>query len=125
MQNDKKEMRHYIGAAGIFTLIILLLMFLSYVEIPPVNKDLFVAIVGTLVSSLGIVVYVIIGQQPDEVTKLQKKNEGLETTTHQMEKRNDQLEEMIIEMQAKMIQKLTFFGSQCSCGKDNCECKTK
>ena len=125
MQNDKKEMRHYLGAAGIFTLIILLLMFLSYVEIPPVNKDLFVAIVGTLVSSLGIVVYVIIGQQPDEVTKLQKKNEGLETTTHQMEKRNDQLEEMIIEMQAKMIQKLTFFGSQCSCGKDNCECKTK
>ena len=123
MQNDKKEMRHYIGAAGIFTLIILLLMFLSYVEIPPVNKDLFVAIVGTLVSSLGIVVYVIIGQQPDEVTKLQKKNESLESTTHQMEKRNDQLEEMIIEMQAKMIQKLTFFGSQCSCGKDNCECK--
>ena len=125
MQNEKREMRHYAGAAGIFTLIILLLMFLSYVEIPPVNKDLFVAIVGTLVSSLGIVVYVIIGQQPDEVTKLQKKNEGLETTTHQMEKRNDQLEEMIIEMQAKMIQKLTFFGSQCSCGKDNCECKTK
>ena len=123
MQNEKREMRHYIGAAGIFTLIILLLIFLSYVEIPPVNKDLFVAIVGTLVSSLGIVVYVIIGQQPDEVTKLQKKNEGLETTSHQMEKRNDQLEEMIIEMQAKMIQKLTFFGSQCSCGKDNCECK--
>jgi len=123
MENDKKEMRHYLGAAGIFTLIILLLIFLSYVEIPPVNKDLFVAIVGTLVSSLGIVVYVIIGQQPDEVTKLQKKNEGLETTSHQMEKRNDQLEEMIIEMQAKMIQKLTFFGSQCSCGKDNCECK--
>jgi len=123
MENEKKEMRHYLGAAGIFTLIILLLIFLSYVEIPPVNKDLFVAIVGTLVSSLGIVVYVIIGQQPDEVTKLQKKNEGLETTSHQMEKRNDQLEEMIIEMQAKMIQKLTFFGSQCSCGKDNCECK--
>ena len=125
MENEKKEMRHYIGAAGIFTLIILLLMFLSYVEIPPVNKDLFVAIVGTLVSSLGIVVYVIIGQQPDEVTKLQKKNESLESITHQMEKRNDQLEEMIIEMQAQMIQKLTFFGDQCSCGKDNCDCKTK
>ena len=123
MQNDKKEMRHYAGAAGIFTLIILLLMFLSYVEIPPVNKDLFVAIVGTLVSSLGIVVYVIIGQQPDEVTKLQKKNESLESTTHQMEKRNDQLEEMIIEMQAQMIQKLTFFGDKCACGEENCNCK--
>ena len=123
MQNDKKEMRHYVGAAGIFTLIILLLMFLSYVEIPPVNKDLFVAIVGTLVSSLGIVVYVIIGQQPDEVTKLQKKNESLESMAHQMEKRNDQLEEMIIEMQAKMIQKLTFFGDRCACGEENCNCK--
>jgi len=67
LRNEKKEIRHYIGAAGIFILIILLLLFLSYVEIPPVNKDLFVAIVGTLVSSLGIVVYVIIGQQPDEV----------------------------------------------------------
>ena len=123
MRNEKKEMRNYIGAAGIFTLIILLLMFLSYVEIPPVNKDLFVAIVGTLVSSLGIVVYVIIGQQPDEVTKLQKKNESLETATHQMEKRNDQLEEMIIEMQAQMIQKLTFFGDKCTCGEENCNCK--
>ena len=45
---NRKETLHYIGAAGIFTLIILLLLFLSYVEIPPVNKDLFVAIVGTL-----------------------------------------------------------------------------
>ena len=107
MNNEKKEVRHYIGAAGIFTLIILLLIFLSYVEIPPVNKDLFVAIVGTLVSSLGIVVYVIIGQQPDEVNKLQKKNKSLEAMTHQMEKRNDQLEEMIIDMQKEMIEKFT------------------
>lgn len=108
MNNEKKEVRHYIGAAGIFTLIILLLIFLSYVEIPPVNKDLFVAIVGTLVSSLGIVVYVIIGQQPDEVNKLQKKNESLESMTHQMEKRNDQLEEMIIDMQKRNDRKIYF-----------------
>ena len=74
MTNDRKEVRHYIGAAGIFVLIVALLLFLSFVEIPPVNKDLFVAIVGTLVSSLGMVVYTIIGQQPDEVNKLQKKN---------------------------------------------------
>ena len=124
MQNEKREKRHYIGAAGIFTLIILLLIFLSYVEIPPVNKDLFVAIVGTLVSSLGIVVYVIIGQQPDEVTKLQKKNESLETMSHQMEKRNDQLEAMIIEIQKEIIENLSSLN-KCNCGKDNCDCKTK
>ena len=95
------------GAAGIFMLIITLLVFLSFVEVPPVNKDLFVAIVGTLVSSLGIVVYTIIGQQPDEVNKLTKKNEALNTLTAQMEKRNEQLEEMIIKIQKDIIHKLT------------------
>ena len=85
----------------------MLLIFLSYVEVPPVNKDLFVAIVGTLVSSLGVVVYTIIGQQPDEVNKLQKKNESLSSVNNQMEVRNDQLEQMIIEMQKEMIEKLS------------------
>ena len=54
MTNERKDIRHYVGALGIFVLIVCLLLFLSFVEIPPVNKDLFVAIVGTLVSSLGI-----------------------------------------------------------------------
>ena len=107
MANQNKDIRHYAGAAGIFLLIIMLLIFLSYVEVPPVNKDLFVAIVGTLVSSLGVVVYTIIGQQPDEVNKLQKKNESLSSVNNQMEVRNDQLEQMIIEMQKEMIEKLT------------------
>jgi len=107
MTNDRKEVRHYAGAAGIFILIVSLLLFLSFVEIPPVNKDLFVAIVGTLVSSLGMVVYTIIGQQPDEVNKLQKKNESLTSINNQMETRNDQLEQMIIDMQKEMIEKLT------------------
>ena len=73
MANQNKDVRHYAGAAGIFLLIIMLLIFLSYVEVPPVNKDLFVAIVGTLVSSLGVVVYTIIGQQPDEVINYKRK----------------------------------------------------
>jgi len=107
MANQNKDIRHYAGAAGIFLLIIMLLIFLSYVEVPPVNKDLFVAIVGTLVSSLGVVVYTIIGQQPDEVNKLQKKNESLSSVNNQMEVRNDQLEQMIIEMQKEMIEKLS------------------
>tara|TARA_R100001443_G_scaffold106400_1_gene115770 strand:+ start:601 stop:951 length:351 start_codon:yes stop_codon:yes gene_type:complete len=109
MTNEKhrKDLRHYLGALGIFLLIICLLLFLSFVEIPPVNKDLFVAIVGTLVSSLGMVVYTIVGQQPDEVNQLQKKNESLSSINDQMETRNDQLEQMIIEMQKEMIDKLT------------------
>jgi len=107
MTKDQRDIRHYVGAAGIFILIVMLLLFLSFVEIPPVNKDLFVAIVGTLVSSLGVVIYTIIGQQPDEVNTLQKKNESLSSTNNQMEIRNDQLEQMIIDMQKEVIEKLT------------------
>ena len=107
MSKDQKDLRHYLGASGIFILIVMLLLFLAFIEIPPVNKDLFVAIVGTLVSSLGLVVYTIIGQQPDEVNTLQKKNESLSSTNQQMEIRNDQLEKMIIDMQKEVIEKLT------------------
>ena len=107
MTKDQRDIRHYVGASGIFILIVMLLLFLSFIEIPPVNKDLFVAIVGTLVSSLGVVIYTIIGQQPDEVNTLQKKNESLSSTNNQMEIRNDQLEQMIIDMQKEVIEKLT------------------
>tara|TARA_R100000935_G_C2826397_1_gene162546 strand:+ start:749 stop:1093 length:345 start_codon:yes stop_codon:yes gene_type:complete len=107
MSKDQKDLRHYLGASGIFILIVMLLLFLAFIEIPPVNKDLFVAIVGTLVSSLGLVVYTIIGQQPDEVNTLQKKNESLSSTNQQMEIRNDQLEKIIIDMQKEVIEKLT------------------
>ena len=85
VEDKNKDLRHYLGALGIFILIICLLLFLSFIEIPPVNKDLFVAIVGTLVSSLGMVVYTIVGQQPDEVNRLQKKNESLTSVNNQME----------------------------------------
>ena len=112
MSKDQKDLRHYLGASGIFILIVMLLLFLAFIEIPPVNKDLFVAIVGTLVSSLGMVVYTIIGQQPDEVNTLQKKNESLSSVNNQMESRNDQLEQMIIEMQKEVIEKLTDLKSK-------------
>ena len=51
MTNDKnKDLRHYLGALGIFLLIICLLLFLSFVEIPPVNKDLFVDILDRVLA---------------------------------------------------------------------------
>ncbi len=39
--------------------------------------------------------------------QLTKKNEALSTLTAQMEKRNDQLEDMIIKIQRDIIHKLT------------------
>lgn len=102
-----KDLRHYVGAAGIFLLIIFLLLFLSFNQIPPVNKDVFVSIVGMMVGSMSVVIYTIIGKNPEELEQIKQKNESLQATADQMEVRNDQLEEMIINMQKDIIKKLT------------------
>tara|TARA_B100000035_G_C21019768_1_gene563509 strand:- start:1829 stop:2176 length:348 start_codon:yes stop_codon:yes gene_type:complete len=110
---NAKDLRHYVGAAGIFLLIIFLLLFLSFNQIPPVNKDVFVSIVGMMVGSMSVVIYTIIGKNPEELEALRSKNESLQATADQMEVRNDQLEEMVINIQKDIIKKLTCE----SCGK--------
>ena len=106
-----KDIRHYVGAVGIFSLVIGLLIFLSLKQIPAENKDIFVSIVGMIVGSLSVVIYAVIGKNPDEVAELQKKNQSLQSLCDQMEKRNDQLEAMIIKIQEDIIEKLTVLGA--------------
>jgi len=60
----KKDLIHYCGAAGIFIVVILLLMYLAKNSIPLENKDIFVSIVGTLNASLAVVIYSILGKNP-------------------------------------------------------------
>tara|TARA_B100000212_G_scaffold261468_1_gene201352 strand:- start:14654 stop:15055 length:402 start_codon:yes stop_codon:yes gene_type:complete len=108
----KKELRHYLGAAGVFILVIGLLLFLAYNDIPQSNKDIFVSIIGMIVGSLSVVIYTIIGKNPDEVNSLQKKVESLQALADTMEKRNDQLEAMIIELQRSIIEKLSVVGAR-------------
>jgi len=107
-----KEIRHYVGAAGVFILVIGLMLFLAYNDIPQSNKDIFVSIIGMIVGSLSVVIYTIIGKNPDEVNALQQKVESLQSLADTMEKRNDQLEAMIIELQREIIQKLSVVGAQ-------------
>jgi hypothetical protein len=109
--NGNRDIRHYLGAVGVFALVIMLLLFLSFHQIPQDNKYIFVSITGMIVGSLSVVIYAVIGKNPDEVTALQKKNESLQALCDQMEKRNDQLEAMIIKIQEDIIDKLTLLGA--------------
>jgi|TARA_R100001460_G_scaffold48531_1_gene86540 Na+/melibiose symporter-like transporter len=111
IMNGNRDIRHYIGAVGVFLLVILLLLFLSFHQIPADNKDIFVSITGMIVGSLSVVIYAVIGKNPDEVAQLQKKNQSLQSLCDQMEKRNDQLEAMIIKIQEDIIDKLTLLGA--------------
>lgn len=110
-QKAKNDLRHYAGAAGIFILIIFLLLFLSFNEVPPVNKDIFVTVTGMVVGSLSVVIYTIIGRNPDEVDALTKKVDSLETANDHLVKQKDELEHMVITLQENMIDKISILGA--------------
>jgi hypothetical protein len=110
-QKAKNDLRHYAGAAGIFILIIFLLLFLSFNEVPPVNKDIFVTVTGMVVGSLSVVIYTIIGRNPDEVDALTKKVDSLQTANDLLVKQKDELEKMVITLQENMIDKISVLGA--------------
>ena len=110
-QKGKNDLRHYAGAAGIFILIIFLLLFLSFNEVPPVNKDIFVTVTGMVVGSLSVVIYTIIGRNPDEVDALTKKVDSLQTANDHLVNQKDELEKMVITLQENMIDKISILGA--------------
>ena len=127
-----KELRNYVGAAGVFVFVIGILVFLSYNEIPSVNKDVIVSIIGMIVGSLSVVIMTIIGR--NEVNELKKQNEGLSSKVEHLVNQKDELERMLITIQTNMIDQLTLLGAnafdtiyskkkKCVCGKDECKCE--
>ena len=132
-----KELRHYIGAIGIFVFVIGILVFLSFHQIPNMNKDVVVSIIGMIVGSLSVVIMTVIGRNPDEVNELKKQNEGLNSKVEHLVAQKDELERMLITIQTNIIDQLTLLGANafdtiyskkeltCTCGENNCKCKGK
>jgi ABC-type enterochelin transport system permease subunit len=129
----QKEIRHYVGAIGIFIFVVGILTFLSFHEIPTVNKDIIVSIIGMIVGSLSVVIMTVIGRNPDEVNELKKANEGLTSKVEHLVQQKDELEKMLITVQTNIIDQLTMLGSnafdtiyhpkKCVCGKQSCKCE--
>jgi len=107
----KKDLIHYIGAAGIFILVVLLLLYLANNSIPAENKDIFVSITGMIVGSLSVVIYAIIGKNPEEVSALQSKVESQQKHIDMLVLQKDAYEAQIIALQNDIIDKLSLAGS--------------
>ena len=105
-----KELRGYIGAGIIFFLVIGLLLFLSFYEVPQSNNDIFKVIVGMLVGSLSAVIYTFIGKNPEEVSNLKAKNESLEKQVAQIIDEKDKIEKVLRDLQTEVIDKLSISG---------------
>ena len=122
---NNKELRGYLGAGIIFFLVMGLLLFLAFVEIPETNNDIFKVIVGMLVGSLSVVVYTFIGKNPEEVSNLTAKNESLEKQVALMVEDKDKVEKLLRDLQTEVIEKLSITGESFAfkngCEIDECE----
>jgi hypothetical protein len=107
----KRDLIYYCGAAGIFVLVILMLLYLANNSIPPANKDLVVSIIGVIAGSLSVVIFSLIGKNPDEVAQLQSKTESQQKQIEMLVKQKDELEQMLISLQNSLIDNMTIFGS--------------
>jgi|TARA_B100001059_G_C17767189_1_gene546294 hypothetical protein len=103
---ERKEIRGYIGSGVVFLFVILLLVFLSWQEIPKSNNDSFKLIIGALIATIGAAVYVFIGKDPNHVEELQRKNDSLETKVDALVAEKDRLENLIIKMQEDLIDRI-------------------
>ncbi len=99
----KKDIVHYSGAAGIFILVIALLLYLANNSIPSENKDIIVSIVGMIVGSLSVVIYAIIGRNPDEVADLTSKVESQQKQIETLVEQKDAYEAQMISLQQEII----------------------
>ena len=99
----KKDLIHYCGAAGIFLMVILLLLYLANNSIPSDNKDIFVSITGMIVGSLSVVIYALIGRNPEEVAGLQSKVESQSKHIEMLVQQKDDIEGMLINLQDNLI----------------------
>jgi len=107
----KRDLIHYCGAAGIFLMVVLLLLYLANNSIPADNKDIFVSITGMIVGSLSVVIYAIIGRNPDEVAQLQSKVESQSKHIDMLVQQKDAYEKQMINLQSDIIDKLSLAGT--------------
>ena len=107
----KRDLIHYCGAAGIFLMVVLLLLYLANNSIPADNKDIFVSITGMIVGSLSVVIYAIIGRNPEEVSQLQSKVESQTKHIEVLVQQKDEMERMLIDLQNNLIDNMTIMGS--------------
>lgn len=107
---QSKELRGYIGSWVYILLVFAVIATLSFNEVPAVNKDLITAIIGMLVASLTVVVYTLIGKDDNEVEKLKLHNQSLRKKNEELHKRINHLESMFMELQEKVINKLSILN---------------
>ena len=70
---SNKSIRSWIASFLFLSLIIFLVLFLTYTKIPQENKDIVVSIIGTILGGLSAALSIFIGRDPDDIQTLKAK----------------------------------------------------
>jgi len=72
-----KSARSWLASLIFLTMVVGLIFFLTFLEIPDKNKDLITSIIGMLVGSISMAISIFVGRDPDDVAQLRKELESL------------------------------------------------
>ena len=72
-----KSARSWLASLIFLTMVVGLIFFLTFLEIPDKNKDLITSIIGMLVGSISMAISIFVGRDPDDVAALKGQIEEL------------------------------------------------
>ena len=105
-RRSNKDTRQFI-AAGVFVLILVLLMlYLTFIPVPDANKDLIVTILGVLMGGAAAAMPKLFGDKADEdVAKLVAKVDKLEASNVLLHQENALLKEQLDKLREMLVER--------------------
>lgn len=115
MWSDKGK-RSWVASFVFLTLIVGLIFFLTFLEIPEKNKDLITSIIGMIVGSISTVISIFVGRDPDDVKNLKETIAELNSDRNSLIERlrdaqidKDTLRRQLEGLQSQVIDRLSIF----------------
>ena len=111
-----KAIRSWLASLIFLSLVVGLIFFLTFLEIPEKNKDIVTSIIGMLIGSISMAISIFVGRDPDDVMALKNEIESLNQDRNTLIERlrdaqidKDVLRRQLEELQNKLIDKLSIF----------------
>lgn len=109
MANDQSN-QSYIGALVMFLIIVLITVALFLVEVPAANQKVVGLLIGMFATNLGVVMFRILGRDPDEIKQKDVRIAQLEGENDNLRLRVDHLDKMFMELQSEVISKISLLS---------------
>jgi len=101
---ESRDQRTFIASAIFVGLVLLLIAYLTFIEVPNANKDLITAIISMMVGGLGVSLNKLFGSDNEDMQKLKseiqevrQENELLETKYREVKNELDTFREKVLE----------------------------